>query len=131
MLLVNCHDWPLSTERTLLKRRLHKFGEEALWQLIEVQRADAMGKGTLTDEEIEQRFAEIRAALAELIASQPCVTLKDLAVRGGDLMAAGLKGKAIGACLEDLLVEVMEERLDNQRDVLLAAAAQWKMEEQG
>lgn len=131
VLLVNCHDWPLSTERTLLKRRLHKFGEEALWQLIEVQRADAMGKGTLTDEEIEQRFAEIRAALVELIASQPCVTLKDLAVKGGDLMAAGLKGKAIGACLEYLLNEVMAERLDNQRDALLAAAAQWKMEEQG
>ncbi|MBQ8313083.1 MAG: HD domain-containing protein [Clostridia bacterium] len=130
-LLVECHDWPLSTERTLLKRRLHKFGEEALWQLIEVQRADAMGKGTVTEAEVEARMDGIRAALAELIASQPCVTLKDLAVRGGDLMAAGLKGKAIGVCLEHLLTEVMAERLENQRDTLLEAAAQWKMEEQG
>ena len=131
MLLVECHDWPLSTERTLLKRRLHKFGEEALWQLIEVQRADAMGKGTLTDEEIEERFAQLRQALAELIASQPCVTLKDLAVRGGDLMAAGMKGKAIGQCLDYLLNEVMAERLENQRDTLLAAAQQWKSEAMG
>ena len=129
--LVEHHDWPLSTERTLLKRRLHKFGEEALWQLIDVQRADAMGKGTLTDEEIDQRFTQLRKALQELIDSQPCVTLKDLQVKGGDLMAAGLKGKAIGACLEHLLNEVMAERLDNQRDALLAAAAQWKLEVQG
>lgn len=131
LLLVEHHDWPLSTERTLLKRRLHKFGEEALWQLIEVQRADAMGKGTVTKAEVEERIGDIRAALAELIASQPCVTLKDLAVRGGDLMAVGMKGKAIGACLDYLLTEVMAERLENQRDVLLEAAAQWKMEEQG
>ena len=73
----------------------------------------------------------IIAKRQELIDSQPCVTLKDLQVKGGDLMAAGLKGKAIGACLEHLLNEVMAERLDNQRDALLAAAAQWKLEVQG
>ncbi len=131
LLLVEHHDWPLDTERTRLKRRLNKFGEEALWQLIEVQRADAMGKGTVAPEEIEARTESIRKALAELIASRPCVTLKDLAVRGGDLIQAGMKGKAIGACLDYLLGEVMAERLENQREALLAAAQQWKLEAQG
>ena len=130
--LVECHDWPLSTERTLLKRRLNKFGEEALWQLIDVQRADAMGKGTLTVEEIESRIGAIRKALQELIDSKPCVTLKDLAVRGGDLIQAGVgKGKAIGQCLDYLLTEVMAERLDNDRETLLSAAKRWKLEELG
>ena len=130
--LVECHDWPLSTERTLLKRRLNKFGEEALWQLIDVQRADAMGKGTLTVEEIESRIGAIREALQELIDSKPCVTLKDLAVRGGDLIQAGVgKGKAIGQCLDYLLTEVMAERLDNDRETLLSAAKRWKLEELG
>lgn len=130
--LVECHDWPLSTERTLLKRRLNKFGEEALWQLIDVQRADAMGKGTLTVEEIETRIGAIRKALQELIDSNPCVTLKDLAVRGGDLIQAGVgKGKAIGQCLDYLLTEVMAERLDNDRQALLSAAKRWKLEELG
>ena len=130
--LVENHDIPMRNERPLLKRRLNKFGEEALWQLIDVQRADAMGKGTLTQEEIDARFDELRRALAELIASQPCVTLKDLAVRGGDLMQAGIgKGKIIGECLNYLLNEVMAERLENRRDALLAAAAQWKLEAMG
>ncbi|MBP3637413.1 MAG: HD domain-containing protein [Clostridia bacterium] len=130
--LVECHDWPLSTERTLLKRRLNKFGEEALWQLIDVQRADAMGKGTLTVEEIESRIGTIRKALQELIDSKPCVTLKDLAVRGGDLIQVGVgKGKAIGQCLDYLLTEVMAERLDNDRETLLSAAKRWKLEELG
>lgn len=132
LMLVESHDWPLSTERTLLKRRLNRFGEEALWQLIDVQRADAMGKGTTAAAEIEARTEAIRKALKELIASHPCVTLRDLAVRGGDLIQAGVgKGKAIGQCLEYLLQEVMAERLENDRDVLLSAAKQWKMEELG
>ncbi|MBE5805040.1 MAG: HD domain-containing protein [Clostridiales bacterium] len=132
LLLVKYHDIRMNTERTLLKRRLHKFGEEALWQLIDVQRADAMGKGTATETEIDERIGALRQALAELIASRPCVTLKDLALRGGDLIQAGVgKGKAIGACLDYLLHEVMAERLENRREALLEAALRWKMEEQG
>lgn len=131
LLLVEHHDWPLSTERTLLKRRLHKLGEEALRQLIQVQRADAMGKGTQTAEEIESRIAALSQAVEELIASQPCVTLKDLAVRGGDLIQVGMKGKAIGQCLDYLLNEVMAERLENDRQTLLDAAMKWKLEALG
>jgi len=132
LMLVEHHDIPMNTERTRLKRRLNQFGEEALWQLIEVQRADAMGKGTLPDEEIERRFAELRHALRELIDSRPCVTLKDLAVKGGDLIQSGVaKGKSIGECLDYLLNEVMAERLENQRDALMAAAAKWKLEARG
>lgn len=130
--LVECHDWPLSTDAKLLKRRLHVFGEETLWQLIEVQRADAMGKGTRESADIEHDIEAIRTALRELIALRPCVTLKDLALRGGDLIAAGVgKGKIIGQCLDYLLGEVMAERLENDRDALLQAALAWKMEEQG
>lgn len=123
LLLVECHDWPLSTERTLLKRRLNKFGEEALYQLIDVQRADNLGKGTVPAEEIEGWFGEIRQALTALIAEQPCVTLRDMAVGGRELMAAGIaSGKALGETLNWLLGEVLNERLPNEREALLAAA---------
>lgn len=123
LLLVESHDWPLSTERTLLKRRLNKFGEEALLQLIDVQRADNLGKGTLPAAEVESRFGEIREALTALLAERPCVTLKDMAVGGRDLMAAGVAhGKLLGETLNWLLGEVLNERLPNEREALLAAA---------
>ncbi|MBQ7849948.1 MAG: tRNA nucleotidyltransferase [Clostridia bacterium] len=123
LLLVECHDWPLSTERTLLKRRLNKFGEEALYQLIDVQRADNLGKGTVPAEEIEGWVGEIRQTLTALIAEQPCVTLRDMAVGGRELMAAGIaSGKALGETLNWLLDEVLNERLPNEREALLAAA---------
>lgn len=123
LLLVESHDWPMSTDRTRLKRRLNRFGEEALFQLLDVQRADAMGKGTVPEDEIETRIAEIRQALTALIAERPCVTLRDMAINGRDLMAAGLaQGKALGETLNWLLDEVINERLPNEREMLLEAA---------
>ena len=123
LLLVEHHDWPLSTERTLLKRRLNRLGEEALRQLIDVQQADAMGKGTEAPADIRVRMEGIRRALQELLDEQPCVTLKDMAVNGRDLMAEGIAhGKQLGEMLAWLLNEVINDRLPNEREALLAAA---------
>ena len=123
LMLVEHHDWPLSTERTLLKRRLNRLGEEALYQLIEVQRADALGKGTEAAADVEARTEELRQALTVLLAERPCVTLRDMAVNGRDLMAEGIAhGKQLGETLNWLLAEVLNERLPNEREALLSAA---------
>ena len=123
LMLVEHHDWPLSTERTLLKRRLNRLGEEALYQLIEVQRADALGKGTEAPADVEARTETLRQALTALLAERPCVTLRDMAVNGRDLMAEGIAhGKQLGETLNWLLTEVLNERLPNDRDALLSAA---------
>lgn len=130
LLLVKHHDWPLSTERTLLKRRLNRLGEEALFQLIDVQRADALGKGTEAPAAIEARTEELRRALTALLAENPCVTLRDMAVSGRDLMAAGIAhGKQLGETLNWLLGEVLNERLPNDRDALLEAAQAHRAEQ--
>ena len=123
LMLVEHHDWPLSTERTLLKRRLNRLGEEALYQLIEVQRADALGKGTEAAADVEARTEELRQALTALLAERPCVTLRDMAVNGRDLMAEGIAhGRQLGETLNWLLAEVLNERLPNEREALLSAA---------
>ena len=123
LLLVEYHDWPLSTERTLLKRRLNRLGEEALLQLIDVQRADALAKGTCDPAQVEAEIAAIRAALTALLAERPCVTLKELAVNGRDLMGAGIaQGKQLGETLSWLLDGVLNDRLPNEREALLGAA---------
>lgn len=131
LLLVKHHDIPLDNTPQCLKRRLHQFGEEAVRQLIEVRRADMMGKGTMTAGEINAFADGLRQSLDALLAMQPCVTLKELAVRGGDMMQLGIRGKAVGKCLEYLLNEVMEDRLANDAHQLLAAAEQWKLEAMG
>ena len=51
-----------------------------------------------------------------------CLSLKDLAVNGGDITALGADGRQVGAVLSALLTEVTEGRLLNNRAALLAAA---------
>ena len=51
---------------------------------------------------------------------QNCLSLKDLAVSGKDLIEAGMKpGKEIGEVLKLLLEEVLEEPEKNQKEYLL------------
>ena len=123
LLLVANHDYPLTPDRRIILRRLNRFGEEALRQLIEVHRADGMGKGTVSPEVVEDWTRTMRRALDAVLAENPCFTLKDLAVNGSDLLAAGIpKGRAVGQCLQTLLERVIDGKLPNDRAALLSAA---------
>ena len=79
------------------------------------------GKGTGITEEGDV-FPEIRAVLAEIRAENACLTVKDLAVNGNDLLALGYRGKAIGETLNALLEGVLDETLPNERAALLDRA---------
>ena len=120
--LIGSHGWPVTPERRLLKRRLNQLGEEALRQLIEVKRADALATGTKDAAAVETHRIQPLSALDALLAENPCVTLRDMAVNGRDLMAMGAKGRAVGETLQWLLEQVLDEILPNEREVLLAAA---------
>lgn len=78
-------------------------------------------KGTGNPEEMEQ-FSKIRALLEEIRRENACLSLKDLAVNGHDLMALGIKGRDIGMTLNALLEQVLDERLPNEKDQLLKFA---------
>ncbi len=123
LLLVRDHDLPMERNRKEMKRRLGKIGGEAFLQLMEVQRADALGKGTFNREEVERAHLERTNRLRELMDEHPCVTLKDLAVNGKDLLDVGIPaGKRIGKILDVLLEEVLDERVPNERESLLKEA---------
>ena len=64
-------------------------------------------------------FAAARAVVAELLEEDACLTLRDLAVNGHDLMALGFRGQAIGQTLNELLELVIDEQLPNDRAALL------------
>ena len=123
LLLVANHDYPLTPDRRILLRRLNKFGEEVLRQLIEVHRADGLGKGTVSPEIIEDWTRTMLRSLDAVLAENPCFSLKDLAVNGSDLIAIGIpKGRAVGQCLQTLLEHVIDGKLPNDRNALLTAA---------
>ena len=117
--LIEKHMTPLEPDRKLLRRRLSQYGEDALKQLVALQRADCIGTGTHTND----RFDEISAIIAEILQEQACLTLRDLAVNGKDLQNIGFApGKEMGACLTLLLEQVIDETLPNEKEALLTAA---------
>ena len=119
--LIRHHMTPLSPDRKLLRRWLSRYGKEALEQLLALQKADFYSKGVSGE---EADFHSIETALGEVLAQDSCLSLKDLAVNGRDLMAMGITGPAIGQALNRLLALVLEERLPNEKEPLLEALRQ-------
>ena len=117
--LVEAHDIPLSLERPLLLRRLNRFGEADLRALFLIHRADRIATGTRNPEHATEHCRDLNEALDALLADHPCYTLKDLAVKGTDLIPLGYRGKAIGDTLNLLLKKVMDGKLPNDREALL------------
>ena len=64
--------------------------------------------------------------------NQECVSIKELAVRGKDLIAVGISpGPRLGKILERLLDEVIDEPERNKKDILLQKAREYiKLENQ-
>ena len=61
-----------------------------------------------------------RALTKQVLAEENCFQVKDLAVSGKDLLAAGVRpGPEVGRLLTLLLEDVLEDRCDNRREVLL------------
>ncbi len=120
--LVASHDEPLPPERKIIRRRLAKYGEELLRQLIALNRADMMGQAT---RERLPELDEAESILDSLVEENACISMKSLAVKGGDLMSMGIpKGPLIGRILTALLSEVCSERLENTPDALRERAMQ-------
>ena len=63
----------------------------------------------------------MKACYAEILENQDCMSLKNLAVTGRDLIAAGYQpGKQIGEMLSQLLEHVLEYPEDNKKEILLS-----------
>ena len=112
-------------ETKLLRRRLSRLGIQTVEQLLALQEADMGSKGTGKSADTSY-FLRMRQLLRQLQEEDACLSLKDLAVNGSDLMSLGIPpGKALGRCLQQLLDQVLDEKLPNRRSELLAAARQY------
>lgn len=116
--LIAHHMHPLESERKQLRRKLSKWGADRLKKLLALQEADFNSKGVTGT---FFPFDEIGKMVEKLIQENSCLTLRDLAINGHDLMAMGLSGNTIGQCLNDLLSKVIEEELPNEKAALIAA----------
>ena len=118
-LLIERHMRQIEPTEKAVGRALRQLGEEALRQLLLVKRADA---SACHPDYAWQTGAldAVEAVLERLLAEDTCFTLRDLAVDGRDMMALGLRGREIGEALDELLTQVAEGELPNEKAALLA-----------
>ena len=116
--LVERHDAPLALSEKAVRRNLARYGEETLRLLLEVKRADNQAQAEPYRDR-QKLIAQWEDLLELVLQSGDCFSLGQLAVRGGDLTALGLRGPAVGAALRELLEQVMDDKLPNDRGMLL------------
>ncbi len=116
--LVERHDAPLPLSEKAVRRALARYGEPTLRLLLKVKRADNLAQAERCRDR-QQLIGQWEDLLDMVLQSGACFSLRHLAVKGGDLTALGLRGPAVGAALEELLEQVMDEKLPNDRGMLL------------
>ena len=123
--LVEHHDVQLPAGIQGVRRWLGRLGPETFFQLLEVKRADSLGQNP---EKAQGRLTEldgIKALAERILTEQQCFSLKDLAVDGRDVIAAGITpGPEVGRILKDLLERVLSGETPNERDALLTLIRQ-------
>jgi len=117
--LVANHGNRYPVEEKTARRLLSKFGPEDARRLLWVMQADKAACAPTSEAE-QGEIGILLDLLDRVEAEAPCLTLRDLAVRGGDLMALGYAGPAIGEALNRLLEAVLDGRCENEKAALLA-----------
>ena len=120
--LVRIHDRQIAANPRSVKRTLSKLdGDVGLFRtLCGIKRADALAQSELSEPRLKLSY-ELECVLDEVIASNDAFSLRQLAVNGNDVLELGVPaGPRIGELLDLALDAVIEERLPNERDALIA-----------
>ena len=118
-LLVRYHDWRMEPQERTVRRAMHRIGTELFPSLLQVQTADTLAQSTLWREQKLERIRDVAKLCGTILQENQCVSLKDLAVTGKDLMALGMKpGPEIGSLLKQALEHVLDFPEDNTKEYL-------------
>ncbi len=121
--LIVWHDVRYSGSVKQIRRLLNKLGEEQTRLLFQVQYADTLSQSDYLREEKLALLQTAEEQCDRILCENQCISLKQLAVSGKDLIAEGITdGKTIGSILNELLNMVIEEQIPNEKAALLAAA---------
>ncbi len=117
--LVKVHDTPIEESERIIKKRLRSMGQELFFDLIKLQRADTKGLSPEFHGR-EEHFDALEKMAEEIIEGEACFSLKDLKINGNDLIKEGFKGKEIGYALSLSLEAVIDGKVKNDKEELIA-----------
>jgi putative nucleotidyltransferase with HDIG domain len=121
--LIRCHmfHYEDSWSDGAVRRFIIRVGEDSLEDLYRLRKADVYGMRGV--EQTAEGLAELISRVDRVLAGNHVLSLKDLAVSGKDLIAAGIKpGRHMGIILKELLDTVVDDPASNNGETLLKIA---------
>ena len=117
--LVCYHDYRMEPTGANVRRAMHEIGVELFPYYLAVRLADTKAQSSYERRGKLENIIQIRELYRNALRNKECVTLKDLAVTGTDLINLGIApGKELGTLLNELLDMVIEDPAWNQKGKL-------------
>jgi len=120
--MIRWHDYGLSglPSKKSFRKALSEMGVDFFPMFLKIKKADMAAQSGYRMEERLQILAGLENMYEEVVNEGDCLTIKDLAVNGGDLIGIGMKpGEEMGQMLKYLLDKVLEEPDMNDKNILL------------
>lgn len=117
--LVAYHDYRMEPTGANVRRAMHEIEVELFPYYLAVRLADTKAQSSYERRGKLENIIQIRELYRNALRNKECVTLKDLAVTGTDLINLGIApGKELGTLLNELLDMVIEDPAWNQKGKL-------------
>lgn len=117
--LVCYHDYRIEATPQNVRRAMNRIGVELFPYYLAVRMADVKAQSPYKRREKIENIVAMREVYQETLLNGECVTLRELAVSGRDLMALGMQpGREIGSMLSELLEWVIDEPTCNKKEIL-------------
>lgn len=121
--LVRWHDYNPQLSEEAVRRAVVRTGQEQYPAIFALKRADILAQSSYLRQEKLDYVDRYEQLYREMMARGDCISLKQLAVTGRDMIALGIQpGKQVGMMLSLLLDQVIREPEKNERTYLLQYA---------
>lgn len=117
--LVCYHDYRIEATPQNVRRAMNRIGADLFPYYLAIRMADVKAQSPYRRREKIENIVAMREAYQEILIQGQCVTLRDLAVSGKDLMDIGMKpGRELGSMLNELLEWVIDDPDCNKKEIL-------------
>lgn len=117
--LVLHHDERFRKIKKDIKLTLNKLGEDLFNKLLIISNCDISAQSEYKKAEKLNHLNNVKKEADRIIKSGECYSLKQLALKGDDVVSFGYKGKAVGEILNSILLLVIKDIIKNDREELL------------
>lgn len=111
------HDVSLEADKKTMAKFIHEIGVDSLDLLFELKLADIGARNNDIGASVKA-MNNLRETYLKFLETKPVVGIKDLDIDGKSLSQMSFDSKLVGIILYDVLKKVMNEELENKRDVL-------------